>query len=62
VFGLELGDVDLAHREVHVRSQLKRMTGQPAYLGEPKSPSSRRTVELPQVVADALTTHLDRFP
>ncbi len=62
VFGLERGDVDFARREVHVRRQLKRMTGQPAYLGELKSPSSRRTVELPRVVADALSAHLDRFP
>ena len=62
VFGLELGDVDFLGREVHVRRQLKRMPGQPAYLGELKSASSRRTVELPQVVADALAAHLERFP
>jgi integrase len=62
VFGLELADVDFARRELHVRRQFKRMTGQPAYLGELKWPSSRRTVELPEVVANALTAHLERFP
>jgi integrase len=62
VFGLELGDVDFLRREIHIRQQLKRMPGQPAYLGELKSKSSRRTVELPKVVQLALARHIERHP
>ena len=62
VFGLELGNVDFERREVRVRRQLKRMVGQPPYLGELKSASSRRIVELPDVVATALAAHIEQFP
>lgn len=62
IFGLELEHVDFLRREIHVRNQLKRMAGQPPYLGELKSKTSRRTVELPNVVQVALARHIERHP
>lgn len=41
---------------------MKRMVGSPAYLGELKSRSSRRTVELPEIVAEALRDHIAVYP
>ncbi|MBV9727955.1 MAG: hypothetical protein JO309_00785 [Pseudonocardiales bacterium] len=37
-----------------MRQQLKRMPGVPPYLGELKTKTSRRTVELPEIVQLAL--------
>lgn len=62
IFGLELGHVDFLSRELHVRQQLKRLPGQPPYLGELKTRTSRRTVELPEVVQLAVARHIERFP
>ncbi|NMH91288.1 site-specific integrase [Pseudonocardia bannensis] len=62
IFGLELDHVDFLAREIHVRQQLKRMPGQPAYLGELKTRTSRRTVELPEVAQLALARHVERYP
>jgi len=62
VFGLELDHIDFLRREIHIRQQLKRMAGQPAYVGELKSSTSRRTVELPEVVQNALARHLELHP
>lgn len=62
IFGLELDHVDFLGREIHVRQQLKRMPGTPPYLGELKTKTSRRTVELPEVVQLALARHVDRYP
>ena len=54
--------VDFLGREIHVLQQLKRITGSPAYVGELKTKTSRRTVELPEVVQIAIARHLQRFP
>lgn len=62
IFGLELGNVDFLAREIHIRQQLKRMPGRPAYLGELKTRTSRRTVELPEIVQLALARHVERYP
>jgi integrase len=62
VFGLELEHVDFLRREIRVRQQLKRITGAPPYLGELKTKTSRRTVELPEVVSVALARHLEQHP
>jgi integrase len=61
-FGLEVGAVDFLRRTLEVRQQLVTMPGKPAYLAPPKTPSSYRTVPLPQVVVDALAAHLAAFP
>lgn len=62
IFGVELAHVDFLRRELHVRQQLKRMTRQPPYIGELKTKTSRRTVELPDVVCRALARHLEEHP
>ena len=62
IFGLELDDIDLDAGEIRVVRQMKRMVGAPAYLGELKSRSSRRTVELPEIVAEALRDHISTYP
>jgi integrase len=58
VLGLEVGDIDFDEAELTVRQQLKMHKGRPPYLGRPKTKTSARTVELPDVVAAALREHL----
>lgn len=60
ILGMEVDDIDLAGREVHVRRQLKVLTGRQPYLGRVKTKTSVRTIELPDVVAEALTQHIGR--
>ncbi|MCA1694104.1 MAG: site-specific integrase, partial [Actinobacteria bacterium] len=62
IFGLELGQIDFLSREIHIRQQLKRMAGVPPYLGELKTKTSRRTVELPEIVQHALARHIEMYP
>lgn len=62
IFGLELDQIDFLRREIHVRQQLKRMPGVPPYLGELKTKTSRRTVELPEIVQLALARHIEMYP
>jgi integrase len=60
VLGLETDDVDFGRGELAVRRQLKMHKGRPPYLDRPKTKTSVRTVELPEVVASALRRHLER--
>jgi integrase len=60
VLGLEVDDIDFKARELAVRRQLKSHKGRPPYLGRPKTTTSVRTVELPDVVAASLREHLKR--
>ncbi|MEY8039152.1 tyrosine-type recombinase/integrase [Saccharopolyspora cebuensis] len=62
VFGLELEHVDFERREITVVQQLKQLPGQRPQLAELKTKTSKRTVELPEVVAAALREHLEAFP
>lgn len=62
VFGLLKGDVDFLRSEVHVRHQLVQYKGEGMGLGPPKSRTSRRTNELPEVVKAALARHIARNP
>lgn len=62
VLGLEVGDIDFDRAELSVRQQLKSHKGRPPYLGRPKTKTSARVVELPEVVADALRRHLEKAP
>jgi integrase len=59
ILGLEVGAVDFLGREVHVRQQLKVLTGRKPYLGPPKTKTSRRTVELPDAAGLPLARHLE---
>ncbi len=56
IFGLRWQDVDLKGRAITVRNTLIEVNGK-LTLAEPKTPKSRRRVDLPQVVVDALTAH-----
>lgn len=60
--GLEVESVDFLRRELHVRHQLAKRAGEPAHLAPPKTVTSRRTIELASVVAEALARHVERFP
>jgi integrase len=60
--GLEVETVDFLRRTLGVRQQLVTMPGRPPYLAPPKTPSSHRTIPLPQIVVDALAAHLAVFP
>jgi integrase len=63
LFGLELpGSVDFLRREVHVHQRLTVTSGRSPYLAPPKTKTSTRTVELPEVAGVALAQHLERFP
>jgi integrase len=62
LWGLELEHVDFLRRQIHVRQQLKVVPGRKPFLAPPKTPTSKRTVELSQVVAEELAQHLEAFP
>lgn len=61
IFGLEIGHVEFLRREIGIRQQLKYATGRGRYIGPVKTPTSKRTVELPQVVSGELARHLAQF-
>lgn len=60
--GLELGHVDFLRREVNVVQQLVTAVGRKPYLAPVKTATSRRGVEVGQVVAEALAEHIRRYP
>ncbi|HEX2298099.1 MAG TPA: site-specific integrase, partial [Pseudonocardiaceae bacterium] len=62
VFGLELDAVNFLRRELAVRQQMKVVIGRRPFLAPPKMKTSRRTVDLPDVVGEALARHLEQFP
>lgn len=62
VMGLERKHIDFMRREIHVEQQLIVYSGRKPHLTPPKSRTSRRVVEMPQVVADALARHYAEFP
>lgn len=62
ILGLEAGHVDFLRREVHVRQQLTVLTRRRPFLAPPKTKTSARTVELPDVASLPLARHLEVFP
>lgn len=60
--GLITDELDLAAATLRVARQLILLPRQEPFFGPPKTPASHRTVPLPEVVVDALRTHLERFP
>lgn len=58
LLALRVQDVDFLRRTARVEHQLVGHTNDRA---EPKTPRSRRTIPLPQTVADALAGHLSRY-
>jgi integrase len=61
-FGLEVEHINFLGREITIKQQLVTATGRKPFLAPVKTPTSNRTVELGQVVAEALAEHLRRFP
>ncbi|MCW0215215.1 MAG: tyrosine-type recombinase/integrase [Pseudonocardia sp.] len=59
LLALRVHDVGFLGRSVRVEHQLAEGTRERV---EPKTPRSRRTIPLPQVVADELSAHIARFP
>jgi integrase len=62
VWGLELEHLDFLRREIRVEQQLKVVSGRSPFLAPPKTSTSKRTVEMGQVVAEAIARHLAVFP
>ncbi len=62
LLGLTVDSIDFLRRELHVRQQLVYVPGTAPFIGEPKTPESKRTVPLPRFVVDALAEHLASFP
>jgi integrase len=54
--GLRWTDVDLNHREIHIRSQIKRRRRE-AVRSAPKTPKSRRTILIDDETASVLRAH-----
>lgn len=59
LLALRVEDIDFLRRTVRVEHQLERGTLKRV---PPKTPKSRRTVPLPQVVAEALARHMAAYP
>jgi integrase len=60
--GLEVEHIDFLRRELHVVQQMTVTSGRSPFLAPVKTKTSKRTVELPKVTADALARHLERHP
>jgi len=59
VLGLMWNDIDLKKRTLRVRQALRR-EGSTLTLGDPKTKTSRRTLDLPNVAVEALIAHRKR--
>jgi integrase len=62
IFGLEVEHIDFLRREIKVEQQIKHTTELGTYIGKVKTAKSRRTVELPRGVAEALARHIEEHP
>lgn len=62
VLGLTMDRVDMTKRKLIVDRQMTRVKdGQPIF-GQPKTLTSHREIPLPDVVIEALSAHLKKFP
>jgi integrase len=59
-FGLTVEHLDLLHKQLRVEQQLVQILGDPEF-GPPKTKASRRQIPLPDVVVDALASHLATY-
>jgi integrase len=62
VRGLELEHVDFLRRTVRVEQQIIWSKPHGVHIARPKTKTSYRTVEVPQVSLDALAAHIQQFP
>jgi integrase len=61
IMGLELDSIDFLRREIDISQQLVCVAGRKPYLGPPKTKTSARTVELPDIVSGELAKHLKTY-
>lgn len=61
-WGVELDHVDFLRREIRIVQQLCACAGREPHLAAPKTATSRRTVEMGTVVAEALARHIEAYP
>lgn len=61
LFGLPVDRVEFLKRRVRVEQQLVRIRGTGVVVGPLKTPTSYRTVPLPEHVARAIATHIETF-
>lgn len=61
-WGIELEHVDFLRREIRIVQQICACAGREPHLAAPKTTTSRRTVEMGQVVAEALARHIELYP
>jgi integrase len=57
VFALSWDDVDFESGVLHVRRAIQRAGGAKFTLGDPKTPRSRRSLDLPVMAAESLRSH-----
>ena len=57
LLALKWSDLDLTYGKLQVQRTLIRVSGGKALVGEPKSPTSRRCIHLPQLAIEALIRH-----
>lgn len=62
LWGLELEHIDFLRRKISVVQQLKVTAGRKPFLAPPKTPTSKRTVDLSDVVGEAFSRHIEAFP
>jgi len=62
ILGAELGTFNFLRHTAEVQQQLLALAGKPMCLAPPKTPTSFRINELPDVAALALARHLEQFP
>jgi integrase len=62
ILGLEVEHIDFLRRTVTVTQQLVAPNKGAPYIAEPKTKTSSRVVELPEIVAVALAEHLRSYP
>jgi integrase len=60
--GLQTLNIDRPRERLNVRTSLIEASGQPPFLGSPKTEASERTITLPKIVIDVLDRHLDTYP
>ena len=61
-WGLEVEHIDFLGRKIHVVQQLSTPPGDVPHLAPVKTDTSKRTLDLPTVVAEALAEHMRLFP
>ncbi len=62
LFGLEVKHIDFLRRTLRVDQQMITLSGRPPFIAPPKTPSSHRSVPLPEIVVRTLAAHLAAHP